>query len=683
MDRMPSIPLITHDPYFSIWSADDKLNSSATVHWTGKQKPMNGYIKVDGSLSRFMGANDAVPAIEQTDLRVLATSSKYTFTSDKVILTVRFTSPLLLEDLSLVSRPATYIDFEVRSADGAEHEVEIYFDMSAELSYNGGAPELYGDSFSDGKGRFAWLGKNHQALLSHSGDWTTIDWGYLWLYSANEGCVCYSRADYLGADDCAKAAKSDGQNVCLCAKLDLGKVGNASVSDYLIAAYDDVLSIQYFNRPTVAYWAKDGMTIAQAIKNAAAEHDDLIIRCDAFDIKNYAISREAGGEGYAKITSTAYRQTIAAHKLIADENGDVVFLSKENDSNGCIGTVDVSYPSTPLYLLYNPELVLGMLRPVFKFAKLPAWKFDYAPHDVGRYPYATGQVYGLAPAGGDLFYPTPDSVVPHFYNYSCEKDLYDHRYQMPIEECGNMLVMSAAVAMLSNEIDSIKENMDLLGKWAAYLVKHGMNPDEQLCTDDFAGHLAGNVNLSAKAIMGVASYGLILERLDRADEAQAYLLKAKRMADEWIKRAYSADGSHTVLAYGVDDSWSQKYNTIWDLVFNTELFPAEFFSSEVKSYLSKLNQYGLPLDSRKSYTKSDWTIWSASMADAGEELEVREEIIQGVSNFLSDTPDRFPFSDWYDTITAKHMAFKNRTVQGGVFMPLLVDKFKSSFDNYF
>ena len=45
------------------------------------------------------------------------------------------------------------------------------------------------------------------------------------------------------------------------------------------------------------------------------------------------------------------------------------FVSKECHSNGCAATVDVSYPSIPLFLLYNPELVRGMMRPVFKFAR--------------------------------------------------------------------------------------------------------------------------------------------------------------------------------------------------------------------------------------------------------------------------------------------------------------------------
>lgn len=68
-------------------------------------------------------------------------------------------------------------------------------------------------------------------------------------------------------------------------------------------------------------------------------------------------AQKAGGQDYEDIVNAAWRHTFAAHKLIATPKGEMAFLSKENDSNGCIGTVDVSYPSIPLFLHYYPELV--------------------------------------------------------------------------------------------------------------------------------------------------------------------------------------------------------------------------------------------------------------------------------------------------------------------------------------
>ena len=53
--RAPSVPLITSDPYLSIWSPYDKLNEGSTEHWTGTEHPLIGAVRVDGKVYRFMG----------------------------------------------------------------------------------------------------------------------------------------------------------------------------------------------------------------------------------------------------------------------------------------------------------------------------------------------------------------------------------------------------------------------------------------------------------------------------------------------------------------------------------------------------------------------------------------------------------------------------------------------------
>lgn len=130
---------------------------------------------------------------------------------------------------------------------------------------------------------------------------------------------------------------------------------------------------------------KDGGTIEDAITQALNEYDSLYEKCEQFSLKLYQEAVEAGNEKYAELVSLAYRQAIAAHKICIDSDGEVLFISKENFSNGCAATVDVTYPSIPQFLIYNPELVKGMLRPIFNYASRDIWHYDFAPHDAGTY----------------------------------------------------------------------------------------------------------------------------------------------------------------------------------------------------------------------------------------------------------------------------------------------------------
>ncbi len=649
---IPSIPLITHDPYFSVWVPGNTLNGHCTECWTGAKKPIAGEITIDGTAYRFLGEGDT-PILEQRSLTVEATSTVALFRGADIELTVRFTSPLLLSDLELVSRPCTYMDFAVRSLSETPHKVHITVTFDERHCYDGTErQELIGGVHRLHWGSAAWMGKRKQSPLNHSGDGITIDWGYLYLAVQNgkNGTVTYNETD----------------SSCLRGVLELGEVLGV-VSSGLVAAYDDVQAIQYFGQPRKAYWARGGKTILEAIGDAVAEHDTLLTRCDVLDQTLREQATEAGGGPYAAVCAAAYRQTIAAHKLITDEEGNVIFLSKECYSNGCIGTADVSYPSVPLYLMAAPELVKGMLRPIFRFAKLPVWPYEFAPHDVGRYPYADGQVYGAYQSS----FPN-GAVQPPYYLYPAGSSAFDYNMQMPVEECGNMLIMTAAVCVAQGDYAFARDYLPLLEQWACYLIQYGTDPGNQLCTDDFAGHLAHNVNLSAKAIVGIAAYARILAGTGQTTEAEQYLRKAKRMASDWEQRADRND--HTALTFDRQEGWSLKYNLVWDLLFDTQLFTDELYQREIAWYLTHQNRFGVPLDSRESYTKSDWILWVAAMA---QRMEDRRALIQPVAEFLTDSPDRVPFGDWYDTITGAHFQFQNRTVQGGLFMPLLMDAWRN------
>jgi hypothetical protein len=376
---------------------------------------------------------------------------------------------------------------------------------------------------------------------------------------------------------------------------------------------------------------------------AAAEREEIRRRCEAFDTDLMEDARNCGGEGYARLCALSFRQCLGAHKLAADFDGSPLYMSKENFSNGCINTVDVTYPSAPFFLLFNPELLKSQLTPIFDYALSPRWKFPFAPHDLGIYPLANGQAYG----GGE----------------TSEKD------QMPVEECGNMLILTAALVKAEGSPDYARKYWVLLQRWAGYLKEHGLDPGSQLCTDDFAGHWEHNANLSLKAILGLASYAQLAGLLGKQAEAAEFRTLAEGMARQWVVMA--EDGDHYRLAFDKPGSWSQKYNMVWDRLLGLDLFPPEVCRKEWAFYRDKQNTYGLPLDGRSAWGKLDWTVWTASLAEDHTQFLA---MIDPLVRWAHETKDRAPLADWYATDTGKKEMFQARSVVGGLFIRLLMDE---------
>ena len=651
--RAASVPLVLHDPFFSIWSSADHLYDHDTVHWSGAKQQMRGYLTVDGKRYSFLGYLDVNEVLPQKSIDVTATATEYVFENDEVKLTCRFTSPLLLDDMVLVSRPCTYIDFEVekKSASEVVLDLEVYADLVRQnqdrvIGFLGKR-----DEFS-----YGYMGRAVQFPLGGSDDRVSINWGYA----------------YVASQDKTAEFSYNELREKLCVRMNLEDKKETGV----ILAYDDLLSINYFGQWRKAYWTTKYNTILDAIAAAFADKKEVLARAKALDADMEAKAYEIGGESYVYLCNMSYRQAIAAHKLITDEDGNVLFLSKENASNGCIGTVDVSYPSIPLFMLYDTEYVKGMLRPIFKFAEYDVWEYDFAPHDVGRYPYAWGQVYAYNKAYGDtapekhIWDGCKNGVFPPFYTYPAGCDVYDIAFQMPVEECGNMLIMVAAVCKADGNAEFAAPYWETLKLWKNYLVKYGADPGGQLCTDDFAGHLEHNVNLSVKAIMGIEAYAILAEMLGEKEEADKHHKLAKEMAQDWEVRADAGD--HYALAFGRPDTWSLKYNLVWDKLWNSNLFSEEVYKKELSYYIKQAKTSGIPLDSRRNYTKSDWLLWCAAMSD---DKEQAEKIIAPIARYLEEVKEyRIPFGDWYETETGEYHHFIARSVQGGLFMPMMFKK---------
>lgn len=582
----------------------------------------------------------------QNEVKITATQTKYHFTCGPVDLMVEFVSPLMMDDLNLLSRPVNYINYEVASNNGKQHEVEIYFEATPEWAVHELNQEVELITGRSGEVTFARTGTTAQPVLQRKGDNVRIDWGYFYLAAAEEENRTVAIGDYFALKE---AFRSDGklphdaerftalmtESMPVLATVDkLGQIAARPVKGFVMLGYDDIESIQYFGENLKAWWTNGGeTTFEEVLADAVATHESVMERCDRWDNKVYNDLLQAGGENYARISQLAYRQSVAAHKLVKGAEGETLFFSKENFSNGSIGTVDITFPSSPLYLKYNPELLKGMMNPIFYYSESGKWTKPFAAHDVGTYPLANGQTYG-----GD----------------------------MPIEESGNMLILVTAIAHIEKNADYAAKHWQVLTTWADYLLEKGLDPENQLCTDDFAGHFAHNANLSVKAIMGIAGYGRLAGMLGKTDVAEKYTAAAREMAQEWTKMA--DDGNHYRLTFDKPDTWSQKYNLVWDELLELDIFPDEIVEKEIAYYLTKQNRYGLPLDNRMTYTKADWIVWTATMADDDDTFR---RFIDPLYAYVTETTDRVPLSDWYETTNANQIGFQARSVVGGFFIKTL------------
>jgi hypothetical protein len=655
--RPPAVPLIAHDPYLSVWSMADHLTDENTKHWTGTEQPLTSLIRIDGQTFRIMGRDPrGVAALPQQSVEVLPTRTIYDFEGAGVHVTLTFLTPALPRDLEVLSRPVTYLVWRISAVDGRQHGVEVYLDASAALAVNTADQPVEWSRFRLNGMDAMRLGSQQQPVLEKEGDNLRIDWGYLYIAApqemhATESATALSTAR-ASFGDSGKLPDTDetetnrpagARGVAgLAVALPFGSVGTTPVSRHLLVAYDDVWSLTFLERRVRPYWRRNGATAADLLQ--AAEHDfpSLTERSEAFDRDLMRDLRQAGGEHFARMTALAYRHSVAAHKLAVDADGTLLFFPKENLSNGCVDTVDVFYPSSPLYLLLNPKLLQGSVEPVMEYASMPRWRFDFAPHDLGRYPHANGQVYG----GGEK----------------------TEENQMPVEESSNMIILTAAIAHAEGSAALAQRYWPALGKWAAYLKEKGLDPENQLSTDDFAGHLAHNANLSVKAIVALGAYAELARQLGHGAEADSYLKTAQDFAHRWVEMA--ADGDHYVLAFDKPGTWSQKYNLVWDKVLGLNLFPASVAQKEIAFYETHQGRYGLPLDNRSEYTKLDWIYWTAALAGSQKDFDA---LIDPTWKFANESPSRVPLTDWYWTQDAKQRGFQARSVVGGLFMKMLTD----------
>ena len=662
--RPPAIPLVTIDPHTSVWCCADRLTDDWPRHWTGSKMALYGVVRVDGVAWRFLGGAEFLArAAEQVSLTVAATQTVAVFRCGVVELTVTFTSPLLADDLDLLSRPVTYLTLQARALDARRHAISAYVDMSGEWAVNLPHERVVWRLETAQDLRIAAFRSEHQRILAEAGDHRRIEWGTSFLAvdaDLGEAVIgdidhCrdgFARAGVLSDAGLKPPPRKVDYNSDAVAAVMLTLPDDGTARDVLIG-YDDEWSVELMGQRLRPWWRRHGNVdpltmLGQAMRDA----EPVKARCAAFDAALAAEAAAAAGPGYADLLALAWRHAIAAHKLAAGPEGQPLFFSKENFSNGCIATVDVTYPSAPLFLRFNPVLLKAMLDPVIAYCGSPDWPHPFPAHDLGTYPLANGQTYRdfVNRRGPD------ENIV---------------ETQMPVEEAGNMLILVAALARADGDAGYAAPHWPLLRQWADYLVTCGFDPGEQLCTDDFSGVLGHNVNLSAKAIMGIAGFAQVAALLGHAQDAARYRATAERFAEAWLAQAREAGG--TRLAFDQPGSWSLKYNLVWDRLLGLKLFDEAELRREQAFYRGKAELYGVPLDQRGTLTKPEWMLWAACLAC---DPELLRDWTARILRYANETPNRVPLSDLYFTDSGRKIGFQARSVVGGLFVGLLAEAWK-------
>ncbi|KAJ1547519.1 hypothetical protein HK405_005641, partial [Cladochytrium tenue] len=664
--RPPSTPLAVRSPYLSTWMPADSIVGTWPQFWTnGQTKGWAGIARVDGAAYAILGnpIQDSVVGLTanavQKSLTLTPTTSTYVLAAGPVQVTLVFFSPVEPSDPKLQSIPMSYLQISAVSTDGASHSVQIECDISAEWAHGDSSQVATwavdsSVTVTGGTLQSFTVQAQTQTQFSETGDypnwgtvvWSTLNANSLTWQSGDDATTI--RANFASNGQLANTnnanyrAINSGWPIFAFAN-DFGSVGTTPTATltYVIGHVRNQ-AITYQGTAQNAYWTNywsDWQGMLQYFYN---DLPNAVTRNAALDSQITTAATNANGGNYAIILALATRQAFAGTEFVGSSS-DPWLMLKEISSDGNVQTVDVVYPASPILYYLNPDYLRYIMNPLVDYMSSGLWPQSYSCHDIGSsYPNADGHNDG----GGEY---------------------------MPVEESANMLLMIAMYAQSNPSAAAtwITSHYSLFRQWADYLVEYGLYPENQLTTDDFAGWIANSTNLALKATLGVGAMGRISNLVGRTGDAIHYTSTAQSFIQTVVSVATDPSGAYLDLAYGDSGVWSSKYNVFMDKLLGLNLVPSSVVALEDAKYRAVSNAYGVPLDARHTYTKGDWELWLAASAS---DSTLRQNIVNAVASYLNATPQRVPFSDWYDTIAATQNGFQARPVVGGTYSILAVNK---------
>ena len=582
--RPPATPLLVRSPFHSFYAAADSLNERDTQLWSGARAAFSGLLRVDGAAYTFLGApSPAAPAAPQlAPALVSATRSQATFRAGGVQLVATFGSPMLPPDGSAaawaaLSTPASYIELSAAALDGAAHAVELYLDVDASILTNEsstttpvswrrvsaevpGAPVLALSLGAAAQWPLNPVVCGQSVPLTAS---QTIVWGHAYLLADAEadvegsvGRTALARAAFaangsLPADDPSPPrAVGDGfPGAALAWALALPAGSATAIAKRATFFLDEILAASFYDG--VAGWEGNdaagvfaplwrsslpfndtvgvpGAALAAAHASAVA----LDAASSALDADVFSRLLAAGGSALASYGSLIYRQVLGAFTLIFHPaRRETWAFFKEIASGGDFSTVDVLYPSSPLFLSISPALLKAALLPLLVYSSNASINHKaWVMHDLGKFPIAARK--------------------------------WDGQEDMPLEETGNVFHMLAAIAMLEGgNVSWMEEFFDAPGgiiRWRDFIYASLPVVPPQGTTDDFLGVAKNNTNAGIKGAVGLAAYGyLAYQHGDMSNATEAWTYAACAAAVN-VRRGFYIDA---VAAGGVNEShWCWGWN---------------------------------------------------------------------------------------------------------------------------
>ncbi|KAI0779898.1 DUF1793-domain-containing protein [Fomes fomentarius] len=662
----PAIPLAVKSPYVSAWLMQGQgaaLNDAWPNFWTGTILGWAGFANVDGASYCWMGV-PAVPATVfnkavQKSVQITATKTVFVMTAGPVDLTVTFLSPIEPSNLVNQSFPFSYYAISAASNDGQPHKVQVYADISGEwiaadtnlmMNWTSTTSTTTGDILT------------HELFLANQTPFTEksqrVYQGSAYHSTINTVGTTYQvgadtdlRAQFINNSklsntlDTKFRAISDHWPVFAFAH-DLGTV--TAVTDPV------VFSIGHARDPAVQYIILNGGTqnrssyfwsahpnIGDAIKIFLLDYSNALQRAGTFDSQIEADAKQISTD-YASIVALSVRQAFGPLEITASKNGDgsydtsnVLTFVKEI-STGKVNTADAIYASWPMFLYASPDIAKQLLLPLLEYQVTSQYPHPWGVHDMGKnYPVADG------------------------YN-----DGQDD--QMPVEESANMIIMSLSYTQRSHDTSLIKQYFSLLDQWGQYLVGNALAPGYQPNSDEFAGQLVNQTNLALKGVIGIKAMAQIADLLGKSDQSSKYNSIASSYLQQLQLLAVGGNQQHLTLTYGAEDSWGLMYNLYADKLVGGNFIPSSMYDMQTSWYSNNINAFGIPLDSRNTYTKTDWQMFVAATVTNN---HLRDQIISAVLQYASDGQNARPFGDLYDTVNGTMVPSTNpffaRPVVGG------------------